>query len=265
MKGNILFNPDKAGTIILSHYRSGGTQMKNFVCGICSSTDTPFLNCGEFDLNLKEDLSKQVENYFVKVGEYKVILLNNPISIGYLISSGWFDIIAEQYNIIRVYRKDKKRTLLSLPVWEKLIQENLFARPQGYPPEDMDNFGCMLEENPLHPYNIHLGLGVTIETVDQVTYLNSALWLFTQSLMVLDLLEFKYKIPSVCYEEYEEFNEEFYINYLQQYEDTTGEYITQPIRSLYEDTYSDKIPYMVDDLEVYFDSIVQKAVREWKI
>lgn len=266
MKGDILFNPEKAGTIILSHYRSGGTQMRNFIGGICRSTHTPYVDCREFDLDFSKDLEPQVESYFVKTENYKVIQLNNPISIGYLISSGRIDSIFEQYNVFRVYREDKKRTLLSLPVWERLIQEKLFGPVGGYIPEVMDDFGCRLENEPLKYHNIHLGLELNIDTKNPAKYLNSMLWIFTQSHMVLELLQLKYNLPSVCYEVYEEQNETFYNEYLKQYEDSTiPEDISQPLKALYIDTYVNKIPYMVKDFEVYFEEEVQKVVKDWKL
>jgi hypothetical protein len=267
MKGSILFNPNKAGTIILSHYRSGGTQMRRFINGICTSTKIPFTDCGEFDLNLDEEsLQEQASKYFEPTDKYKIIQLNNPQSISFLLSTGLLDSIVQNYNIFRVKRNDKKRTLLSLPVWEKLIEQKLFSQPFGYTPEMMDDFGCLLENNTLSPESIHLGLNLELRFKNPTRYLNTILWIFTQSLETLNSIEQRYSIPSIVYEQYEEYSEQFYEEYLMQYEVKPQDEDAEPkLKTWYRDTYLGKIPYIVDDFEVYFQESVQKAIKEWKI
>jgi len=48
----MLIGKNKKGTIILSHYRSGGTQMKLIVQTLLDSRDIPNIDCGEINVDV---------------------------------------------------------------------------------------------------------------------------------------------------------------------------------------------------------------------
>ena len=57
-----LYNKNKKGTIILSHYRSGGTQLKLILSAILKADDLSEL---DFDLNqtdLREEFNSKLSN-----------------------------------------------------------------------------------------------------------------------------------------------------------------------------------------------------------
>ena len=74
-----LYDKNKKGTIILSHYRSGGTQLKLTITRCLNANDM-----GELDFDLETtDLKK---DFYSKLSEdsYSVTLINNPIVISWI-------------------------------------------------------------------------------------------------------------------------------------------------------------------------------------
>ena len=80
-----LYNKNKKGTIILSHYRSGGTQLKLIISNILdaegSTRDSDF---GEIDFDLHSVISKKDFYSKLKSERYGVTLINNPIVISWI-------------------------------------------------------------------------------------------------------------------------------------------------------------------------------------
>ena len=71
----------KKGTIILSHYRAGGTQMRQIVQRLLDNKGIPSIDCGEVNVDVsKLNLLEQVDNQFYNNDPtYKIVLLNNPL------------------------------------------------------------------------------------------------------------------------------------------------------------------------------------------
>ena len=117
-----LYNKNKKGTIILSHYRSGGTQLKLILSAILKADDLSEL---DFDLNqtdLREEFNSKLSN-----DNYSVILVNNPITISWINNNqDIFEYLQENFHIVGLKRKDKVKCLLSLGLWERFIASGLF-------------------------------------------------------------------------------------------------------------------------------------------
>ena len=104
-----LYNKNKKGTIILSHYRSGGTQLKLIISNILdaegSTRDSDF---GEIDFDLHSVISKKDFYSKLKSERYGVTLINNPIVISWINNNeDVFEYLKENFHIFGLKRKDK--------------------------------------------------------------------------------------------------------------------------------------------------------------
>ena len=116
----MIYNPNKKGTIILSHYRSGGTQLR----------ETLWLSIGEkYTTNLSEYNPKvdgDICEYLESAEKYRLLLINDSEVITELNNMGTFDKLKEDYIIVVLERKNKVNCLLSMALWEKLIASGNF-------------------------------------------------------------------------------------------------------------------------------------------
>ena len=131
-----LYDKNKKGTIILSHYRSGGTQLKLVITHCLKANDM-----GELDFDLETtDLKK---DFYSKLSEdsYSVTLINNPIVISWINNNkDVLKYLEKNFHIVGVKRKDKVKCLLSLGLWERLIASGLFESYDLWTKENMENF-----------------------------------------------------------------------------------------------------------------------------
>ena len=79
---NRLYNKNKKGTIILSHYRSGGTQLKEVISNVLEAD-----NLGEIDFDLNNTNFEDEFYSKLSLESYGVILVNNPIVISWINSN----------------------------------------------------------------------------------------------------------------------------------------------------------------------------------
>ena len=137
----MIIDKSKKGTIILSHYRSGGTQLKSIILSAIGD-QFPHNYIGEINFDeTQNNLTEQFESQILhEDGIYDIILLNNPVVISFLYSTNWFEKLKKEYNIIMLERKNKENVLLSLPLWQHLINEGLFVDVESQTPENMKIF-----------------------------------------------------------------------------------------------------------------------------
>lgn len=270
MKSNKLFDFSKEGTIILSHYRSGGTQLRHILNGALRSFNKEHIDLGEIDFDIfsNTQLSDQLGKIFDKENKYKIIQLNNPMVISFLEAHDKFDEITTRFNVVHLERKNKRKNILSLGVWEELIKHKLYGDKKKWTGANFENFHCELVKNPLSVGYIYLGVTNNMNINPPEDYINS---IFTQYIQIISInryIALSYKLPTIAYEQYEEENEKFYNRYLKQYEPLVvkGPYNNKRdnLYHQYQDTYSGKIPYFSKDFMEYYDETVQKWIKEWK-
>ena len=135
-----LIDTTKKGTIIFSHYRSGGTQLKLIVRNVLN--DIYKINCkdgGELDFNFdkldfKDELDiklnfKWWKNNFDHLkfedDDYGVLLVNNPFAIQWIRQHPLLvEKLKKDYCLIGVTRKDKIKSMLLLPLWFRFIRKS---------------------------------------------------------------------------------------------------------------------------------------------
>src|SRR5210317_459986 len=124
-----LYDENKKGTIILSHYRSGGTQLLLTLTEILKGSGIKISNFRELNFDTLSGKSYKVQTEeMIKHTNYATILLNNSLVISHFYNQGYFDELYKNYNFVILERKDKLKSLLSLPVWEELIKKGLFHK-----------------------------------------------------------------------------------------------------------------------------------------
>jgi len=255
----MLIGKNKKGTIILSHYRSGGTQMKLIVQTLLDSRDIPNIDCGEINVDVsKSDLLKQIGSQFYNDDStYKVVLLNNPFVIAYLDSINYFKKLNKDFKIISVERKDKLRCLLSLPLWEMFIQDGLYDNSKHWTEKNMQKFHNRYIKDPIPTRHIGLGYDMRIQgNISPEYYLNTILRTFISDIALNQNITKKYNYLQIYYEDYENNMNSF-----------IKKYIDNPSKkqiSLLKDT-RQKIPYISQDYSVYFENIVKKTLENWNI
>ena len=90
----------KKGIIILSHYRSGGTQLLSILSMVLDDINIEHHNCGEIEvrsdnLNFIDTINSRFFNR--PDDKFSIHLLNSPLSINQLYYSGSFKKLNEQY------------------------------------------------------------------------------------------------------------------------------------------------------------------------
>jgi len=252
----------KKGVIILSTYRSGGTQLLNILDMFCSDRGLSYENTGEVDVDIdtqtvrKSSIDQILHNY--TEGKFKLILLNNPVVIHDLYVSDTFDRILEEYEVIYLYRKDREKCLLSLGLWERFIKAGLFASSDLWTEENMLEFHNQLIKDPIPFPEVTLGsVDSMYKNKGSLTTLNSKLMQFSSNLTMNKLIADKYKLITLTYEEYESNPETLFSKY---FLDTTDRFKDAVKRS-----YKDKIPYVSSRYRDYYDYTTKRALDDWQI
>ena len=133
---NRLYNKNKKGTIILSHYRSGGTQLKEVISNVLEAD-----NLGEIDFDLNNTNFEDEFYSKLSLESYGVILVNNPIVISWINSNDKaLQYIKDNFQVVCLKRKDLVKSLLSLGLWERFILSGLFKSYKNWTKENMEQF-----------------------------------------------------------------------------------------------------------------------------
>ena len=257
-----MYDKNKKGTIILSHYRSGGTQLQLSLKEVLRVNNISYDNLGELDFDTLSGVSftEQTSN-MLKHKNYAVILLNNSLVISHFYNSGYFDKLSKEYNLVVLERKDKEKALLSLPIWEELIKQKLFSKEWKTPleqTEDMINFHKKLLKNKINYKNLHLGWETQMfksqDGQNEYYYLNYLMKAYQDEINMLHLLSIKYNLHTISYEEYEYSP----ISLKKYYNDMEN------IDKVLNHT-NQKIPYIHTNFIDYYDEFVQVVIKDWNL
>lgn len=252
----------KKGVLILSTYRSGGTQLLNIVDMFCSDKGINYENTGEIDVdidtqNIRKDSIDQIFHNFTE-GKFKLILLNNPVVIHSIFVSGLFDRIVEEYEVVYLHRQDREKCLLSLGLWERFIKADLFKSSDLWTEENMLEFHNKLIKDPIPFSEVTLGLVDSMyKNKGSLITLNTKLMQFSCNLSMNKFIADKYKLLTLAYEEYERTPEMLFTKY---FLDTTDRFKEAVKRS-----YRDKIPYVSSRYRDYYDYTTKRALDDWQI
>lgn len=256
----MLIDLNKKGTIILSHYRSGGTQLRNILLSALSNMKVRHINLGEIEINLNStDFYSQIYSKFSlgAENEYKVLLLNNPIAISYLNSNDQFKGLLEEYCIFYLERKNKENCLLSLPLWEQFIHRGLYADRDLWTEETMLNFHNELIQTPIKCREIYLGYhNNELHFADEVEQANLTLMYFTQEINTNRYLAKKHNLHTIYYEDYENTPDFISSTY---FPTLDTKFITEVLDS------NVKIPYVSKQYRDYFDSTTKECLNQWNL
>lgn len=259
----------KRGTIILTHYRSGGTLLRNILCQLEVYFNTSFNNFGELDFNEDSYVNDTTVDYKNKIKEvfedpieqYQIIQLNNPLVISYLSSIEYFSYLNDNYIIIHLERDNVKKSLLSLPLWERLIDKNLYSIPVPRPKHLMENFHQELLQNPIPYGEIYTGYHFDHPSVHNYrNYLDFQLMLVTNRLHLNRYLKEKYNLISLQYEDYEFFPNKTFIEFFTKINITEAE-----IKKIHKHCNKQKIEYISEDYLIYFDKYTKEVFNYWDL
>ena len=246
-----LYDKNKKGTIILSHYRSGGTQLKLIISSILKAN-----NMGELDFDLETTNLKK--DFYSKLSDdsYSVILVNNPIVISWINNNkDVFEYLEKNFHIVGLQRKDKVKCLLSLGLWERFIASGLFKDYKNWTKENMEQFHKDTLNRLLPPKEIGIGYKSIVENSDNThhSHLHQVVKIYLDELSILKVLCDKFKVDIINYEDYES-NKEFLFSCFPNEKDN---------RQIIEDSYLGKIPYVSDDYSIYFEKSVREILKSW--
>ena len=255
----MIIDKNKKGTIILSHYRSGGTQLKSIITTVIGN-EMPFNYIGEIDFDEnKNDFKEQFESQMHHEGGiYNIILLNNPVVISFLYSTNRFEKLKEEYNIIMLERKNKENVLLSLPLWQHLINEGLFVDVESQTPENMKIFHDKML-NKIEAEHIYLGTHLPITVSPSIEWMNTILRIFTYEIQMIHSIQKEYQLTHVYYEEFE--SKEKMIQFKDKYfkDSSDSNLINKLIKTIVKTRYHSK--NYVD----YYEPVVGKMMKVWNI
>jgi hypothetical protein len=254
----MLIDTTKKGTIILSHYRSGGTQLKSILLSSLDIKSIPSNYIGEIDFDeTRDDFKEQFQTQILHTNDvYDVILLNNPVVIAFLYNNNYFEKLKQDYNIIMLERKNKVNVLLSLVLWQYLIKEGLFQSFELQTPEAMKSFHEKMLLNKIPATQIYLGTHVPILNISSKEWMNAILRFFTYEIHLLHNIQKEYELEHVYYEEYELSMTQFKNKHFKDMPDSF-------LNSL-NDTHQ-KIPYYSTNYIDYYEPLVGEMLKLWNI
>ena len=250
-----LFDTNKKGTIILSHYRAGGSQLRTAIHNILvKEYKVKCDDLKELEFNIDKLGFKEVLEEKLSHENYGVLLVNNPITIVWLYQQGYFNTLKKDYHFISLSRKDKVKSMLSLPLWVELIKRDLYHSDDDNVKDNMIKFHNDLLETPIRWQEIHLGYFTIYEDGDKPIYqLNHIIRHLLDEFHRVDSISKELNIPILYYEDYE-----FDKDYLLQFFDRE----TESLKNILNDTYQ-KIPYVSDDYRIYYEDTVREVLDIW--
>ncbi len=254
----MLYNPNKKGTIILSHYRSGGTRLLG----------TTWLSIGEKNTtNLKEwnhslsnnekevdtgthNPSKHLYSLLKSTDKYCLLLINYPVDISNFYQNKVFDKLKDDYEIVVLERKDKVNCFLSLPLWEQFIKAGLYDDNNDWTEENMEHFHKDRLISKIHTHQLSLGY------TTQTPHINGLLKDFISDIHMLQKIQKEYNFTKIYYEDFKD-----NIEYLFSYFPSIDKKHILKVGKITDKT----IPYVSDDYRVYFTDEVNKHLEGWKL
>ena len=256
---NKFINTEKKGTVILTHYRSGGTQLRHIVHTFLNLHSIDSINYGEISLALEDsNFYDEIYNLFFNSNEtkYRVIQLNNPLVISFLYQHSLYTKLNEEYHVVYLERKDHSKSLLSLPLWEKFIQEG-YNDLEDWNDQIMNTFHEKYINNPIRYTELYTGLHSQYNPLDPVGYTNYIVMSYVNILAKNRAIANSINANSFLYEDYEDYNEEFFTT---NFNTDDSEFLKQV-----QDTYLQKIPYVSTNYVDYFDQTVKDVLSNWKL
>lgn len=257
-----MLNFDKKGIVIFSQYRSGGTQLTQILNFLAENLGKTSIACGELDIDLRRfDIDKQIDLNMNGIQDefFKIYLVNDPVVVSYIYNTGIIDSILQNYEGIVLTRTNLEKTLLSLGLWEDLIDRGYFK--EFVYDEDIKNHHNHRIEKPLHLNTLSVGHNGDIYRDDKPDVIkmktNYKLASFLNSQTVLQSIAFKYSLLNLNYEQYEE-NPEFIFN-------LTDKEVTKFYKSKIVETYRYKIPYISENYSDYYDNDTKEVLESWKL
>ena len=254
----MLYNPNKKGTIILSHYRSGGTRLLSTTwLSIGEKNTTNFKEWNHSLSNTEKEVdtgttnpSEHLYSLLKSTDKYSLILINYPVDIVNFYQNKVFDKLKDDYEVVVLERKDKVNCFLSLPLWEMFIKTGLFKNPKKWTKENMMKF-----HKDMINYKIGvdgLSLGYTTET----PHINGLLKSFISDILMLRTISNEYNFPIIYYEDFEN-NEEYFFKL---FPNIDKEHVLNASK-----INNRKIPYVTNDYTEYYDEQVIKHLEGWKL
>ena len=262
-----MINFNKKGTVILTYYRAGGTLLRDMLVEIASYY-TQVDNYGEidfiegsYDFDTTVNYKHKIKNVFESFNQgYKIIQLNNPLVISYLFSINYFPKILENFEIIHLERKDFKKSLLSLPLWEELINEGLYDI-EHMNKENMLKFHKKLILNPIDHTRIYSGIHFDSPKDENYrNFLDFQIMLFFNKVYFNRNIKNSFNFKTIFYEDFEnELSSEFLELFNLAKIDKTL------ILKAFKDWSKMKIPYVSQDYLVYFTKEVKEVFNYWDL
>jgi hypothetical protein len=254
----MLIDTTKKGTIILSHYRSGGTQLKSILLSALGVQRIPSNYIGEIDFDeTRDDFYEQFHSQMTHVdGIYDIILLNNPVVIAFLHNNRSFEKLKQDYNIIMLERKNKENVLLSLVLWQHLITEGLYKSYKLQTPEAMKSFHEKMLLTKIPANQIYLGTHTPIAAASSTEWMNTILRIFTYEIQTIHDIQREHELEHVYYEEYESSKVQFKNKHFKE--------MPESFLNNLNDT-QQKIPYYSKNYIDYYEPIVGKMMHLWNI
>ena len=257
----MILNFNKRGIILLSHYRSGGTQLLNVLSTVLEDIGIEHTNLGEIEVTADNLEYPDIINkrYFNKEDEkYSIHLLNSPLAINQLYYSGQFDELHANYEIIYLEREDKTNCLLSLALWERFIGTGLFSDADTWTPDNMLNFHTSLIQDPISYQEVSLGMSDELyNKQSEIRVLNDKLQTFSNQICLLQNISRKLQLTTIKYEEYEHAPDILYKKYFP--------YVSETCKLAIQNTSKHKIPYLTNNYIEYYDNKTAKALKIWGI
>lgn len=264
---------NKKGVIILTHYRAGGTLLRQIIertlhhiQGINTEEigEIDFIE-GSYENDTKVDYSALLKTTFETFDNgYKVIQLNNPLVISYLFAINYFTYLDKNFSVIHLERKNYKKSLLSLPLWEYYLNfktENNLVNSDS----TMEMFEKHCIDNPIGYEDIYTGIHFAAPNAyNYRNYLDYQLMLQTNRLHLNRYIKTKYNLFSIKYEDFEaDPTQKFFNLFSNLYnKDFTKEILNQNLKELKK---TGKLNYKNDNYIDYFDCKVKEVFKYWKI
>lgn len=260
---------DKKGIIILTHYRSGGTLLKQVldnILGFALKYKTEEVGEidlieGSYDFDTKVDYNRLLKEKFETFDKgYKIILLNNPLLISYLSAIDYFSYLNDNFYIVHLERQDIKKSILSLPLWEYKL-EYLKSSAGKASKNVLDDFHNFCLKNPIHYSHVYTGIHFSTPNLSNYrNYLDYQLMLLTNRVHLNRYLQQKYNFLSIDYSDYENDPNENFFNIFKPF-DIDKEQISIAVKRLKKR----KIQYKSDDYIIYFDNKTKEVFNYWNL
>jgi len=247
----MIYNPNKKGTIILSHYRSGGTQLM----------ETLWLSIGEkYTTNLSEYNPKvdgDICEYLESAEKYRLLLINDSEAITELNNMGTFDKLKEDYIIVVLERKNKVNCLLSMALWEKFIASGNFKTGQkSWTDEVMLEFHKQCKDRLIPPLDVSIGKTNYPAGLVEIDFLGYTIKLFVDEIKQIRKITNDYKFLKIFYEDFEYDSE--YLSTL--IPNIDKEWVIKKSTQT-----NKKIPYISKNYLEYYTQSVFEEIKKWKL